>query len=157
MEGKLSGSFFFLSSAVSRLMMDVCVPTLLSYSTSFDLTQTWGWRSPAALCTPGEVTVSLNNIFLECQEVTSSFAPCHPLGITRMLVRVGVTGGVFPAVSGCPCTIYTCCVRQTFTYIGIIAHANSQQRQHCLWRQVGRLVCTMPAQDLLHPPSIEES
>lgn len=81
---------------------------------------------------PGEVSVSLNNVLVERQEVTSSFAPCHPLGTARTPVSAGVRGGTFPAVSGCPCMIYTCCVRQTFTYTGTVAHTTSPQLQRGL-------------------------
>lgn len=84
------------------------------------------------LSVPGEVSVSLNNVLVERQEVTSSFAPCHPLGTARTPASAGVRGGTFPAVSGYPCMIYTCCVRQTFTYPGTAAHAASPQLQRGL-------------------------
>lgn len=84
------------------------------------------------LSVPGEVSVSLNKVLVERQEVTSSFAPCHPLGTARTPVSAGVRGGTFPAVSGYPCMIYTCCVRQTFTYPGTAAHAASPQLQRGL-------------------------
>lgn len=51
---------------------------------------------------------------------------------TRTPVSAGVRGGTFPAVSGYPCMIYTCCVRQTFTYPGTAAHAASPQLQRGL-------------------------
>lgn len=72
---------------------DGCLsPSPALHHTSFDLPQTRGRRSLVELSVLGEVTVSLNHVLSERQEVTSSIAPCHPLGVAGTPGREGLHG-----------------------------------------------------------------